>query len=125
MSTRYAAAERVADQLVAMVRGQSVVIPRMKITKMMRKVSRESELRVKSGIAGDIEKALLDKGIRDYPSLKGTRMDDNIRLFRAGSSVAVLIDAVLKPNETTNRKLIRLAKDLRRSNDRRGRRRKR
>lgn len=72
---------------------------RMELTQRLRQISGESNTRIKTAIIGpELERALYDQGLRCYPSLTETTTGDRVRVFRAGSAVGELIDAVLVPS---------------------------
>lgn len=78
---------------------------RMQLTQRLREVSRESSTRIKAALGADLERALNDQGLRCYPSLTETTTGDRVRVFRAGSTVGDLIDAVLLPSPDHDRDL--------------------
>ncbi len=78
---------------------------RMELTQRLREVSGESSTRIKAANGADLERALNDQGLRCYPSLAETTTGDRIRVFRAGSAVGDLIDAVLVPSPDHDRDL--------------------
>jgi hypothetical protein len=83
----------------------------MELTERVRQVSRESTTRVKTAMGADLDRALSDQGLRCYPTIENTTTGDWIRVFRAGSAVSDLIDAILSPSEDHDRELmIALAK---------------
>lgn len=71
---------------------------RRDLTELLRRVSGEPTTRIKAIKGADLERALSDQGLRCYPGLSETSTDDRIRIFRAGSAVGDLIDAVLVPS---------------------------
>ena len=78
---------------------------RMELTRRLRGVSGESGTRIKAANGADLEGALNDQGLRCYPSLTETTTGDRVRIFRAGSAVGDLIDAVLTPSPDHDREL--------------------
>jgi hypothetical protein len=82
-----------------------MTIDRMELTQRLRRVSGESRTRIKSTNGGDLEAALNDQGLRCHPSLTETTTGDRVRIFRAGSAVGDLIDAVLVPSPDHDREL--------------------
>ena len=80
-------------------------LPRMELTERVRKVSGESTTRVKSAMGADLDRALTDQGLRCYPSIEETTTGQWIRVFRAGSAISDLIDAVLVPSPDNDRHL--------------------
>lgn len=86
-------------------------IPRMELTERVRQASGESTTRVKTAMGADLDQALSDQGLRCYPSIAETTTGDRVRVFRAGSAVGDLIDAVLTPSDDHDRELgVALAK---------------
>ena len=71
---------------------------RRDLTELLRRVSGEPTTRIKAMKGAELERALSDQGLRCYPGLSETSTDDRIRIFRAGSAVGDLIDAVLVPS---------------------------
>jgi hypothetical protein len=80
-------------------------IDRMQLTERLREISGEPSTRIKAAIGADLERALNDQGLRCYPRLSETSTNDRIRVFRAGSVVGDLIDAVLVPSPDHDRDL--------------------
>ena len=82
-----------------------VTIDRMELTRRLREVSGESTTRIKKFNGAELEKALYDQALRCYPSLTETTTGARVRIFRAGSAVGDLIDAVLTPSPDHDRDL--------------------
>jgi hypothetical protein len=82
-----------------------MTIDRMELTRRLREVSGESTTRIKKFNGAELEKALYDQALRCYPSLEETTTGDRVRIFRAGSAVGDLIDAVLTPSPDHDRDL--------------------
>lgn len=83
-----------------------VSLPRMELTRRLRTVSGSSNTRIKAArMSANLEQALSDQGLRCYPHLDETTTGDSIRIFRAGSAVGELMDAVLVPSPDHDRKL--------------------
>jgi hypothetical protein len=82
-----------------------VTIPRSEATQLLRDVSGEDATRIKSAMAGDLERALLEQGVRCFPRLVGTASGDQIRLFHAGTVMGGFVDMLLYPSEETDREL--------------------
>ena len=78
---------------------------RMELTNRLRAVSGEPTTRIKLALGADLERALSDQGLRCYPRLTETTTGDRIRIFRAGSTVGDLLDAVLVPSPDHDRRL--------------------
>src|SRR5437899_1603078 len=72
-----------------------MTMDRMALTQRLRDLSGESTTRIKAANGAELERALNDQGLRCYPSLSETTTGDRVRVFRAGSAVGDLIDAVL------------------------------
>jgi hypothetical protein len=75
-----------------------LTLPRMEITQLLRDVSGEDTTRIKVGIASDLERALLEQGVRCYPSLTVTTTGDTVRLFHAGTLLGTLVDLIEHPS---------------------------
>src|SRR5207253_10403625 len=54
--------------------------------------------RLKSKLSEQLEETLLEQGLRCSPSLREAKPGDMIRVFRAGSAFADLMDIVLRGN---------------------------
>ncbi|HEY1733776.1 MAG TPA: hypothetical protein VGG23_04950 [Acidimicrobiales bacterium] len=80
-------------------------VSRMELTERLRRASGEPSTRMKAVLAADLEAALGDQGLRCYPRLTATTTGDSVRVFRAGSAVGDLIDAVLVPSAEHDRDL--------------------
>lgn len=80
-------------------------IPRSGITQLLRDVSGEEATRIKSAMGDDLERALLEQGVRCFPRLVGTTTGDHIRLFHAGTIMGGFVDMLLYPSEETDREL--------------------
>lgn len=79
---------------------------RTELTNRLRRESGQHTTRLKTAQAAPaLEQALSDQGLRCQPSLQHTTTGDRIRIFRAGSLVGDLIDAVLLPSEDHDRQL--------------------
>src|SRR5262245_14885880 len=82
-----------------------LTIPRAEVTQLLRGVSGEDATRIKSTLGGDLERALLEQGVRCFPRLVGTTSGDQIRLFHAGTVMGGFVDMLLYPDEETDREL--------------------
>jgi len=82
-----------------------LTIPRMEITELLRTVSGEDTTRIKSTMAGDLELALLEQGVRCYPSLAITSTGDSVRLFHAGTLLGNLVDSLAHPSTESDQDL--------------------
>lgn len=97
---------QVARQLRRRLNGQAfLTLDRVEVTQILRDVSGEDATRIKSALAGDIEHALLEQGVRCYPGLVGTTTGDTIRIFHAGSVLGSLVDLLAHPSRDTDRDL--------------------
>lgn len=96
----------VARQLKTLLNGKAfLTIGRTDITKRVREVSGEDTTRLKSEMASDLEIALLEQGVRCFPTLKETTTGDTIRLFHAGTLLGHLTDLLVHPSPETDREL--------------------
>jgi hypothetical protein len=80
-------------------------LPRKEITGIARVESGQPKTRIKVRVAGELEQALLQNGVRCFPSLVGTTTDDMIRLFHIPSVSGDLLDLLLYPSPENDRKL--------------------
>ncbi|HUP70661.1 MAG TPA: hypothetical protein VM142_12730 [Acidimicrobiales bacterium] len=80
-------------------------LDRIELTRRLRDLSGEPTTRIKARLGPELERALNDQGLRCYPSLTTTTTGDRVRVFRAGSAVGDLIDAVLVPSPDHDREL--------------------
>lgn len=90
---------------------------RTEFTQRLRRVSGESTIRIESVLGADLERALNDQGLRCYPSLSETTTGDRVRVFRAGSVVGDLIDAVLVPSADHDRDLAEAVAKVKENSD--------
>jgi len=96
----------VARNLKVRLNGKAfLTIPRREVTDMLRDVSGEDTTRIKSGIGADLERALLEQGVRCYPGFTETTTGDTIRLFHAGSVLGSLVDLLVYPSVETDKDL--------------------
>ncbi len=79
-------------------------VPRSDITELVRQVSGEETTRVKSVMGQELEQALLEQGVRCFPSLAETSAE-SVRLFHAGRLTGVLVDILRHPSPQTDKKL--------------------
>lgn len=49
-------------------------------------------------MAEELERVLLNQGVRCYPSLTDTTTGDTVRLFHAGTLLGTLVDLVSEPH---------------------------
>lgn len=80
-----------------------LTLERMELTRRVRNVSGAETTRIKAAMGAELERALSDQGLRCYPSLAVTATDERIRVFRAGSDVGDLIDAIALPSPEHDR----------------------
>lgn len=80
--------------------------PRREITEKLRKISGEPTTRIKqAGMAKEIEDVFRDQGLRVYPRLSETETNDDVRVWRAGTLAAEVLDLILYPGEGSDREL--------------------
>ena len=73
---------RVAKSIRSRIDGKAFErIPRREITDILREVSGESTTRLKRAMSEDLERKLLEQGVRVFPSLQETSTDDVVRVF--------------------------------------------
>jgi hypothetical protein len=90
---------RVSRELKKRLNGKAfLTIPRMDITQLVRDVSGEEGTRIKTTMAEDLEWALLNQGVRCFPSLAETTTGDTVRLFHSGTLLGQLVDLVSEPH---------------------------
>lgn len=90
---------RVARELKKRLNGKAfLTIARMDITQLLRDVSGEDGTRIKAGVAEELERHLLNQGVRCFPSLTETTTGDTVRLFHAGTLLGSLVDLVSEPD---------------------------
>ena len=80
-------------------------IPRREITDLLREVSGESTTRLKRAMSEDLERKLLEQGVRVFPSLQNTSTGDVVRVFHTGTALASLLDMLLYPSAETDREV--------------------
>lgn len=80
-------------------------IDRVDITAALRKASGEDTTRIKSVIADDLERAMLEQGVRCYPSLVDTTTGDTVRIFHAGTVLGQLVDTLAFPSPDNDSEL--------------------
>ena len=79
-----------------------LTILRKEITEILREVSGEPTIRIKSGVAKDLTQVLLEQGIRCYPDIAETDANESIRIFHAGSVFGNLVDLIARPSSQTD-----------------------
>jgi hypothetical protein len=96
----------VARKLKGQLNGKAfLTIPRVDVTEMLREISGEDTTRIKSAIGADLDRALLEQGVRCYPTFTATTTGDTIRLFHAGSVLGSLVDLLIYPSTETDHDL--------------------
>ncbi|MCA1705448.1 MAG: hypothetical protein LC808_20205 [Actinobacteria bacterium] len=104
---------QVARELRRRLNGKAFfTLDRVDVTQMLRDISGEDTTRIKSGLAGEIELALLEQGVRCYPGLVGTTTGDTIRIFHAGSVLGSLVDLLAHPSKDTDHDLGAMLKKI-------------
>ncbi|HEY9084526.1 MAG TPA: hypothetical protein VIN40_01090 [Candidatus Tyrphobacter sp.] len=81
-----------------------LTIRRAEITQSVREFSGEDSTRVKSIMGQELEQALLEQGVRCFPSLSETS-EEAVRLFHAGTFTGAIIDMLRHPAAETDREL--------------------
>jgi hypothetical protein len=81
-----------------------LTIRRSDITQLVRDFSGEDSTRVKSIMGQDLERSLLEQGVRCFPSLSETS-EEAVRLFHAGTFTGAMIDMLRHPAPETDREL--------------------
>lgn len=93
----------VARELKKRLNGKAfMTMPRHEVTTILREVSGESSTRIKSRVADEMTQVLLEQALRCYPGLGETEMNDNVRIFRAGSVFGNLVDLIVHPSKDTD-----------------------
>ena len=82
-----------------------LTIARTDITSILRQVSAEDTTRLKSKMALDLERALLEQGLRCFPSLDETTTGDVIRIFHTGTVLGWVVDLLIHPDKDADREL--------------------
>ncbi len=86
---------------------------RRALTERLRKIAGEPNTRIKSaGIAKDIEGIFAEQGMRFYPRLTETSTGDWVRVWRAGTLVAEILDHILNPSERSDTELGEMASKI-------------
>lgn len=83
-------------------------IPRREITDILREVSGEHSTRLKRAMAEDLERKLLEQGVRVFPRLQETSTGDVVRVFHTGTVLASLVDMLLYPSAATDREIAKV-----------------
>lgn len=96
----------VAKEIKRRLNGRAFhTMPRQEVTQMVRTVSGEDTTRVKSAMGDEIERVLLEQGIRLFPGLRDTQASDNIRFFHTGTLAATFVDILRYPDQDTDKQL--------------------
>jgi len=82
-----------------------LTISRSEVTQQLRAVSGEETTRIKSQLAEELERTLLEQGVRCFPSLQDTRAGDTLRVFHAGTVLGSLVDLLVYPSKETDKDL--------------------
>jgi hypothetical protein len=80
-------------------------LQRLEVTELLRTLSGEDSTRIKSVIGQNLEQALLEQGVRIFPSFSETNGADSIRLFHAGTVMSDFVDMLRHPSPNTDREL--------------------
>lgn len=97
---------QVARDLKARLNGRAfMTMERFEITELLRENRGSENTRLKSGLSADLEQALLEQGVRCFPSLKSTTTGDRVRFFHPGTVVASLVDILSHPSPQTDGEL--------------------
>lgn len=81
-----------------------LTVPRPEVTQLVRTISGEDATRVKSVMGQDLERALLEQGVRCFPSLAETS-EEAVRLFHAGTVTGYVVDMLRHPSPQTDKEL--------------------
>jgi hypothetical protein len=97
---------QVARELSKRLNGRAfLTVPRIEVTQLLRAVSGEDTTRIKKAMGGELERVLLDQGIRCFPGLEDTTTGDTIRLFHTKSVLGQLVDLLIYPSTDTDKDL--------------------
>lgn len=90
---------KVAKELKRRLNGKAfLTIPRMEITQLLREFSGDEGTRIKAAMAEELERVLLNQGVRCFPSLADTTTGDTVRVFHAGTLLGQLVDLMSEPD---------------------------
>jgi hypothetical protein len=81
-----------------------LTVRRSEVTQLVRDTSGLDSTRVKAVMGQDLEQALLEQGVRCFPSLSETS-EDAVRLFHAGTFTGAIVDMLRHPAKETDREL--------------------
>ncbi len=82
-----------------------LTLPREEVTGVLRQVSGEDSTRIKKVMGADLDRALLERGVRCFPGFAETTTGDNIRVFHSGTVMGDFVDMLRHPSEQTDREL--------------------
>ena len=98
--------KRVARELKKRLGNQAFrTFQRFEVTELLRTLSGEDATRIKSVMGQNLETALLEQGVRVFPTFSETNGTDSIRLFHAGTVMSDFVDMLRYPSESTDREL--------------------
>ena len=80
-------------------------VQRFEVTELLRTLSGDDTTRIKSVIGQNLEQALLEQGVRIFPSFSETDGADSIRLFHAGTVMSDFVDMLRHPSPNTDKEL--------------------
>lgn len=82
-----------------------LTVARFEVTELLRSLSGDDATRIKSVMGQNLEQALLEQGVRVFPSFSETNGTDGIRLFHAGTVVSDFVDMLRHPSSGTDKEL--------------------
>lgn len=83
---------------------------RTDFTDGLRKISGEPNTRIKTGgVAKEIETVFAEQGLRIFPLLSETTTGDWVRVWRAGTLAAEMLDMVVNPGTRSDEELAEMA----------------
>jgi hypothetical protein len=83
---------------------------RTEFTERLRKISGEPNTRIKTGgVAPEIETVFAEQGLRVFPLLSETTTGDWVRVWRAGTLAAEMLDLVVNPGTRSDEELGEMA----------------
>lgn len=82
-----------------------LTLPREEVTGMLRQISGEDSTRIKKVMGGDLDRALLEQGVRCFPGFAQTTTGDNIRIFHSGTVMGDFVDMLVHPSDKTDHDL--------------------
>ena len=97
---------RLAQQYQQQLKAHAfLTLNRTDITQQLRDISGEETTRIKRQMAAEVERAMLEQGVRCFPSLESTTTGDQVRLFHAGTLFGALVDMIQHPSPDDDPKL--------------------